>query len=173
MRKKKSTALRRENPPRHFDAIDKRIMEILQKDSLIANQDLAEKIGLSPPACLKRVRQLRRSGFILRTVSLLSPALTGCPLLTVIRVKLELHVRNAAEKFEKLMASQPRVLQCLMVAGDFDYVLLVRSRDVNHYQEFAREVLAIAPGIRSYASEIVLSVSKDTTEIPLNDASVT
>ena len=159
---------RREEPAQVFDAIDRRIMSILQRDSLIANQDLAERIGLSPPACLKRVRQLRRTGVIGRTVALLSPALTGFPLLTVIRVKLELHVKNAADKFEKLMVALPRVQQCLMVAGDFDYVLLVRSRDVNHYQEFARDVLAAAPGIRSYASEIVLSIAKDSTEIPID-----
>jgi Lrp/AsnC family transcriptional regulator, leucine-responsive regulatory protein len=155
-------------PPHIIDAIDRRIVSILQKDSLIADQDLAEMIGLSPPACLKRVRQLRKTGVIKRTVALLSPALTGFPLLTVIRVKLELHVKNAADKFEKLMAAQPRVQQCLMVVGEFDYVLLVRSRDVNHDQEYAREVLAAAPGIRSYASEIVLSIPKDTTEMPLD-----
>jgi Lrp/AsnC family transcriptional regulator, leucine-responsive regulatory protein len=129
---------------------------------------LAEVISLSPPACLKRVRQLRKRGVIKRTVALLSPALIGFPLPTVIRVKLELHVKNAAEKFEKLVAAQPRMQQCLMVVGEFDYVLLVRSHDVNHYQEFARDVLATAPGIRSYASEMVFSISKDSTEIPLD-----
>lgn len=158
----------REEPAQVFDAIDRRIMNILQRGSLIANQDLAERIGLSPPACLKRVRQLRRTGVIGRAAALLSPALTGFPLLTVIRVKLELHVKNAADKLEKLMVALPRVQQCLMVAGDFDYVLLVRSRDVNHYQEFARDVLAAAPGIRSYAGEIVLSIAKDSTEIPID-----
>jgi Lrp/AsnC family transcriptional regulator, leucine-responsive regulatory protein len=151
-----------------FDAIDRRIMGILQADSLIANQDLAHKVALSPPACLKRVRRLRDAGLIERTVSILSPELTGYPLLTVIRVKLELHVKNAANRFEALMAEQPRVMQCMVVAGDFDYILLVRSKDVNHYQAFAREVLAAAPGIRSYASEIVLAVTKSTTEIPFD-----
>jgi Lrp/AsnC family transcriptional regulator, leucine-responsive regulatory protein len=68
------------------------------------------------------------------------------------------------------MKAQPRVQQCMVVAGDFDYIFLVRSRDVGHYQDFARDVLASAPGIRSYASEIVLSVSKSTTEVPLDDA---
>lgn len=150
-----------------FDGIDRRILELLQRDSLIANQDLAERVGLSPPACLKRVRRLRETGVIERNVALVSPRLVGLPLLTVIRVKLELHVKNAATRFEKLMAGEPRVQQCMMVAGEFDYILLVRSRDVGHYQEFARDVLASAPGIRSYASEIVLSVTKSTTEIPI------
>lgn len=152
----------------NFDAIDKRIMNLLQRDSSIANQDLAEAVGLSPPACLNRVRRLRKLGIVGKTVALLSPDKLGYPLLTVIRVKLELHVKHAATSFENLMAAQPRVQQCMMVAGEFDYILLVRSRDVGHYQEFAREVLATARGIRSYASEIVLAVTKNTTELPID-----
>lgn len=161
-------ASQKKPPALLFDAIDRRILGVLQKDSLIANQDLANLAGLSPPACLKRVRRLRAAGVIQRTVAVLSPELVGYPLLTVIRVKLELHVKNAANAFETSMAANPRVLQCMMVAGDFDYILLVRSRDVGHYQEFARDVLAAIPGIRSYASEIVLAVNKATTELPMD-----
>lgn len=157
-------------PASKLDSIDKRILGVLQRDSLIANQDLARGVGLSPPACLKRVRRLRALGIIQRTVALLSPELVGYPLLTLVRVKLEIHLRDAGHTFEAMMSAQPRVLQSMVVAGEFDYVLLVRSRDVGHYQEFARDVLATAPGIRSYASEIVLSVAKATTEIPIDDA---
>ncbi len=71
--------------------------------------------------------------------------------------------------FERRMSEQPRVAQCLTVAGDIDYVVLVRSRDVAHYQDFARQMLATAPGIRSYTSEIVLEVTKWTTEIPVDE----
>ncbi|WAJ28488.1 Lrp/AsnC family transcriptional regulator [Antarcticirhabdus aurantiaca] len=152
-----------------LDAIDRRILRILQRDSLIANQDLAQEVGLSPPACLKRVRRLRSTGAIRRTVSILSPDALGYPLTTVIRVKLALPIVEAAKSFEAAMAEQPRVFQCMMVAGDFDYILLVRSRDVGDYQAFARGVLAVTPGIQSYASEIVLTVTKDTTEIPVDD----
>lgn len=142
----------------------------MQRDSLVANQDLANEVGLSPPACLKRVRRLRAAGIIQRTVAVLSPEKLGYPLLVVIRVKLELPIEQAAQSFEARMAAHPRVLQCMMVAGDFDYILLVRSRDVGHYQEFARGVLATTVGIRSYTSEIVLAVTKATTEIPIDGA---
>lgn len=101
---------------------------------------------------------------------MLSPELLGYPLLTIIRVKLELPIVEAARSLEAAMAAHPRVLQCMMVAGDHDYVLLVRSRDVAHYQEFARGVIAVASGIRSYASEIVLAVTKATAELPIDDA---
>ena len=63
----------------------------------------------------------------------------------------------------------PRVAQCLTIAGDIDYVVVIRSRDVAHYQEFARQVFATAPGIRSYTSEIVLAVSKWTSEVPVEE----
>jgi Lrp/AsnC family leucine-responsive transcriptional regulator len=73
------------------------------------------------------------------------------------------------QDFERRMRALPRVAQCLTVAGDIDYIVLVRSRDVAHYQDFARHVLATAPGIRAYTSEIVLDIPKWTTEVPVDD----
>lgn len=153
-----------------LDAIDRKIMRLLQQDSLIANQKLADEVGLSPPACLKRVRRLRAAGVIRATVALLDPEALGHPVLTVVRVKLERPREKAMRDFERRMAESPRVALCLTVAGDIDYVLLVRSRDVADYQDFARQMLATAPGIRSYTSEIVLEVPKWTTAIPVPDA---
>lgn len=157
------------NKPAELDAIDLRILRILQRDGLIGNQTLADAIGLSPPACLKRVRRLRTAGVIERTVSLLSPEALGCPLLTIVRVKLERPTEENMAAFEAHVASLPAVAQCMTVSGDIDYVLMVRSRDVAHYQDFARRMLATAPGIRAYTSEIVLAVDKFTTELPIDD----
>jgi Lrp/AsnC family transcriptional regulator, leucine-responsive regulatory protein len=153
-----------------LDAIDRRILRVLQRDGGIANQALADEIGLSPPACLKRVRRLKAGGIIERTVALLAPAPLGYPLLTVVRIKLERPAEPIMRDFESRMRDEPRVVQCLTVAGDIDYIILVRSKDVAHYQAFAREMLATAPGIRSYLSEVVLEVAKWTTEIPVEGA---
>ncbi|MBM3549500.1 MAG: Lrp/AsnC family transcriptional regulator [Alphaproteobacteria bacterium] len=153
-----------------LDAIDRKILRLLQVDSLIANQALADKIGLSPPACLKRVRRLREAGVIERMTAQLSPDRLGYPMLTVARIKLDRPSEKAMRAFEQRMSELPRVAQCFTVAGDIDYVVLIRSRDVAHYQEFARQVLAVAPGIRSYTSEIVLAVPKWTSEIPVDEA---
>lgn len=153
-----------------LDAIDRRILRLLQRDGGIANQALANEIGLSPPACLKRVRRLAAAGIIARTVALLAPAPLGYSLLTVVRIKLERPAETIMRDFESKMRDEPRVAQCLTVAGDIDYIVLVRSKDVAHYQAFAREMLATAPGIRSYTSEVVLEVAKWTTEIPVEDA---
>ncbi|MHB2169890.1 Lrp/AsnC family transcriptional regulator [Alsobacter sp. R-9] len=153
--------------PTPLDTIDRRILSILQADSLISNQALADAIGLSPPACLKRVRRLRAAGVIERTVSLLSPEAAGCPLLTIVRVKLDRPTGEHMASFEAHVAALPNVVSCMTVAGDIDYVLVVRSRDVAHYEDFARRMLATAPGIRAYTSEIVLAVNKLTTELPL------
>jgi Lrp/AsnC family leucine-responsive transcriptional regulator len=154
--------------PRMLDEIDRRILRTLQADGLIANQTLADQIGLSPPACLKRVRRLRNAGVIARTVALLSPEAIGYPLLTVVRLKLDSPDDEGMRAFEARMTASPRVVQCMLVAGEIDYILLVRSRDVAHYQEFARRVVRAGPGVRSYTSEIVLAVSKATTEIPID-----
>lgn len=152
-----------------LDAIDRKILRRLQEDGTIANQALADDVGLSPPACLKRVRRLRAAGVIQRTAALLAPEILGYPLLTVARIKLERPREKTMQDFERQMRALPRVAQCLTVAGDIDYIVLVRSRDVAHYQDFARHVLATAPGIRAYTSEIVLDVPKWTTEVPVDD----
>jgi Lrp/AsnC family transcriptional regulator, leucine-responsive regulatory protein len=152
-----------------LDAIDRRILRALQRDSSIANQTLADTVGLSPPACLKRVRRLKAAGVIERIAALLSPEAIGYPLLTVARVKLNRPSGKSMREFEQRMKALPRVAQCLTVSGDIDYVVTIRSRDVAHYQEFARQVLATAPAIRSYTSEIVLAVNKWSTEIPIED----
>jgi Lrp/AsnC family leucine-responsive transcriptional regulator len=153
-----------------LDPIDRRILRALQRDSTISNQTLADEVGLSPPACLKRVRRLRADGVIERTAAMLAPAALGYPLLTVVRIKLDRPGEEEMHAFEARMRDLPRVVQCLTVAGDIDYVVLVRSKDVAHYQEFARSMLATAPGIRSYISEIVLEIPKWTSEIPIEDA---
>ncbi|WOH80666.1 Lrp/AsnC family transcriptional regulator [Bradyrhizobium sp. BEA-2-5] len=152
-----------------LDAIDRRILRSLQVDGLIANQVLADQVGLSPPACLKRVRRLRSAGVVKRTVSLLSAEAMGYPLLTVVRLKLDGPTEAMMHSFEARMMASPRVMQCMLIAGDTDYILLVRSRDVAHYQEFARRMLKVAPGVRAYTSEIVLSETKSTTELPVED----
>jgi len=154
--------------PVALDEIDKRILRVLQNDGLIANQTLADEIGLSPPACLKRVRRLRAEGVIERTVSLLSAEVMGYPLLTVVRLKLDGPTESMMHTFETRMLASPRVMQCMLTAGDTDYIILVRSRDVAQYQEFARRMLKVAPGVRAYTSEIVLSVTKSTTELPID-----
>src|SRR5262245_40690211 len=106
-----------------LDEIDKRILQTLQSDGLIANQALADQIGLSPPACLKRVRRLRSAGVIERTVSLLSAEAMGYPLLTVVRLKLDGPTEAMMQTFETRMLASPRVMQCMLIAGDTDYIL--------------------------------------------------
>jgi Lrp/AsnC family leucine-responsive transcriptional regulator len=151
-----------------IDAIDQRILGILQHDSLIANQDLADRVGLSPPACLKRVRRLRAARVIVRTVALVAPEALGYPVLVMARVKLERPRDEMMQQFERKMIALPPVIQCLTVAGDIDYIIVVRARSIEDYQAFSRTVFATDPSIRSYTSEIVLDVPKWTTKVPLD-----
>lgn len=151
-----------------LDTIDRRILGVLQDDSLISNQDLADRVGLSPPACLKRVRRLRERRVIAGTVALVVPGAVGYPVLVMARVKLERPRETMMEEFERKMIALPPVIQCLTVAGDIDYVILVRARDIADYQAFSRTVFATDPSIRSYTSDIVLGVAKWTTKVPID-----
>jgi Lrp/AsnC family leucine-responsive transcriptional regulator len=151
-----------------LDAIDRRILGILQHDSLIANQDLADRVGLSPPACLKRVRRLRARRVIAGTVALVAPEAVGYPVLVMARVKLERPREEMMHAFERKMIALAPVIQCLTVAGDIDYIILVRARDIADYQAFSRTVFATDASIRSYTSDIVLGVPKWTTKVPLD-----
>jgi Lrp/AsnC family leucine-responsive transcriptional regulator len=90
-------------------------------------------------------------------------------LLTLARLELNRPTEKSMREFEQRLNALPRVAQCLNVADEIDYVVMIRSRDVAHYQEFARQVFAAAPGIRFYSSEIVLAVSKWTNEVPVEE----
>jgi Lrp/AsnC family leucine-responsive transcriptional regulator len=151
-----------------LDAIDQRILGVLQHDSLIANQELADRVGLSPPACLKRVRRLRAGKVIVGTVALVAPEAVGYPVLVMARVKLERPREEMMQQFERKMIALPPVIQCLTVAGDIDYIIILRARSIEDYQAFSRTVFAADPSIRSYTSEIVLDVPKWTTKVPLD-----
>ena len=129
---------------------------------------LADRVGLSPPACLKRVRRLRARGVIQATVVLIAPEAAGYPILVMVRVKLERPQAANMQDFERKMQALPQVVQCLTVAGDIDYVVLLRARDVASYQAFARDVFAADPGIRSYATDMVLDAPKWITTVPLD-----
>jgi Lrp/AsnC family transcriptional regulator, leucine-responsive regulatory protein len=160
---------KRDDLPAPLDAIDRRILRILQDDSLVTNQPLADRIGLSLPACLKRVSALRSRGIIAGTVAILDPEALGYPVLVMVRVRLDRPRESALGAFERRMRELPSVVQRFTVAGEIDHVILVRSRSIADYHEFARRVLG-GSGIRSYTSNIVLAVAKWTTAVPIEEA---
>jgi len=149
-----------------LDAIDRKILHHLQRDNRIANQDLARAVGLSPPACLKRVRRLRDSGVILADVSLVDPRALGYPVMVLAHLSLDRPREDLVRAFERKVKELPEVIQCWMVAGDTDMVLLVCARSLDEYQNFARNVLGSELNLRDYRSDIVLGAIKPHSPLP-------
>lgn len=153
----------------NLDRIDRAILAALQADASIQNLVLADRVNLSPSACLKRVRRLKDEGVIQREVALLDPIRVGWPVLVISRVSLHSTTREATLAFERKVRQLPEVLQCHCVAGETDFVLVICARSLPEYQVFAQQQLGEALMLKSYSSDIVLSTSKFTTELPLGD----
>jgi Lrp/AsnC family leucine-responsive transcriptional regulator len=159
-----------EEPPADrvaLDTIDRKILALLQEDNQITNQDLAAKVGISPPPCHRRVKRLRETGVIHRDVSLIDPVKVGRSLIVFSSITLERQREDLLENFERKMARRPEVMQCYFVSGDADYLVVVSVSDMAHYNEFARRVFANEPNIRMFRSSFCLARVKYDTKIPL------
>jgi Lrp/AsnC family transcriptional regulator, leucine-responsive regulatory protein len=150
-----------------LDRIDRHILDLLQTDNQISNVALAEKVGLSPPACSRRVARLRSQGPIVRDVAVLDPRLVGKTLTAIVTVTLEVRRRQALEEFEGKMRRRDEVLRCYMVSGAVDYVLVVVADDMDGYARFASEQLSADELVKGFESWIVLNRIKDESKITL------
>ena len=120
---------------RDFDRIDRRILEIMQAEGRITNQELSERISLSPRACLERVRRLERAGIISGYMALLEPRKIGGLLTIVVEVTLKDQTQATHARFEQRTRASAEVIECFLVSGQCDYVLRLACRDLDHYRE--------------------------------------
>jgi Lrp/AsnC family leucine-responsive transcriptional regulator len=150
-----------------FDRTDRKILETLQADARLTNQQLAERVALSPSPCLRRVRALEESGVIRQYVALLDPAKIGLSLLAYVTVKLEKKGRMPVEQFTRAVLAWPEVIACYSMTGDMDYLMRVQVEDLDHYSRFIMEKLLKQPGVIDIKSNFVLERVKDTTALPL------
>lgn len=150
-----------------MDRIDKKILNVLQKDNRISNQKLAEKVGLSAPACLKRVKKLRESGVIMADVSIVSPQVVGHLINVIVEVEMDRDTLDVYDSFNRQMSACPEVTQCYQVTGEVDFVLVVLVPDMQTYEAFARRELASNSYLRKFRSLISLRREKFRTAIEL------
>jgi Lrp/AsnC family leucine-responsive transcriptional regulator len=153
-----------------LDAIDVSILEVLQADGRLSNLDLAQRVYLSPSACLRRVKQLEESGVIARYVALLNPKAVGQHGTSFTIVNLETLGGDALERFEQAVRAEPRILDCYYVAGANDYLIRFTYRDAEDLERFHTEVLMRLPGVARSNSMLVLRTVKRTTAVPLSTA---
>lgn len=151
-----------------LDRTDKRILDELQKDGRISNLELAEKIGLSPSPCSRRVKALMDSGIIGKTVTLLDEEALGLSLIALIHISMDRHTPDRFEVFEQAVASFPEVLECLMITGsEADYLLKVVVQDMKSYQHFLLGKLTRLAGVTGVQSSFVMRKVVYSTALPL------
>ncbi|QBX38824.1 AsnC family transcriptional regulator [Brevundimonas sp. S30B] len=150
-----------------LDAVDRRLLRVLQVEGRISNAELAKRCNLSPAACFERVRRLRERRVITGYAALIDPAMAGRGLLIFVEVLLDRTTGDVFEAFAAAVRAQPEVLECHMVAGGFDYLIKARVGDMDAYRAFLGDVLVKMPGVRETRTYAVLEEVKSTTVLPL------
>lgn len=144
-----------------IDHISSKILRELSLDGRISNIELADRIGLSPSACLRRVQDLERSGVISGYRAVLNPAALGIGFVAYVTVGLSDHTKAAQEAFERSIARSPEVRECHNITGAVEYVLRVEAADLASYKYFHTDVLGALPQVKSITSYVVMGSPKD------------
>ncbi|MEZ5492517.1 MAG: Lrp/AsnC family transcriptional regulator [Gammaproteobacteria bacterium] len=152
-----------------LDKIDLKLLREMQRDGRITNLELADKVGLSPSPCARRVRQLEESGIIDRTVTLLNPSRLGLKLIALIQIAMDRHTPDRFEEFERQVAGYPEVVECSLITGQSaDYLLKVIVPDMEYYQEFLLNKITRIKGVSDVHSSFIMRQVIQSTELPLD-----
>lgn len=155
-----------------LDRLDRRILEVLQQDGRISNQDLADRIGLSPSPCLRRVRALEQSGLISGYRAVIDARRLGLHLIAFVNIAMDRHTPERFAAFDAAVAGWPEVLECSLITGrDADYQLKVIVRDMDAYQDLLLNRLTRIDGVTGVHSCFVLRQVLERTALPLPPAS--
>jgi Lrp/AsnC family leucine-responsive transcriptional regulator len=155
-------------PNPKLDRLDRRILKELQRNGGLTNQELAERVGLSPSPCSRRVKQLEDAGVIVRRVTLLDRRKLGLTLTAIIQISMDRHTPERFEIFETRIKECPEVLECYLITGqEADYLLKVVVPDMDHYQEFLLNKITRIEGVSGVHSSFVMRRVVDSTELPL------
>jgi Lrp/AsnC family transcriptional regulator, leucine-responsive regulatory protein len=155
-------------PKCELDAIDCRIITALQANGRLTNVELAEKVGLSPSPCLRRVKRLEENGYIEAYRAALQRSRVGLGFSVFVGVKIDSHANDRAMAFEKSIVAMPEVISCHLVSGEADYFLEVVVPDLEHYQQFLVGRLLNLPIVREVRSNIAIQTLKVGAPLPLD-----
>lgn len=151
-----------------LDRYDLNILAELQRNAALSNQELAERIGLSPSPCSRRVKQLEDDGYITGHVALLNGKKLGLTLTAYVLIGMDRHTPERFEHFQEEIRKCPEVLECCLVTGmDADYQLKVMVPDMEHYQKLLLGTLTRIEGVSSVRSSFVLQQILSSTQLPL------
>jgi Lrp/AsnC family leucine-responsive transcriptional regulator len=148
-----------------MDDVDRRILNALQLDSSHTNAELAELVHVSPPTCLRRVKQLTEAGVLARQVAIVSPEKVGARLTAIVEISLDVQAAERMAEFEALVAAEAAVLQCYRVAPGPDFVLIVQLADMPAYHALAHRLFAAHANVRNVKTYFSTFRSKFETRI--------
>ena len=143
-----------------MDRIDRKILDLLQQDASIRNNDLAERVGLAPSSCLRRVRQLRDAGVITRTIALTDPEQMGRGIKAIVTLKLADHGLEARRDWVKQVNAERAVSQFYGVSGETDMVAILQVGSMGEFQDVSKRLFAADKNVLQYVSLFVLEEHK-------------
>lgn len=156
-----------------LDDIDRRIVGTLQAEGRLPMVDLAERVGLSPTPCQRRVKRLEEDGVIERYAALVSPPALGLALQAMVQVTLEDHSEKTVEAFEAAIRARPEVVACYAMTGDMDFLLHILAPDLASFSEFAMKALLRMPSVRGTRSSFIMqAIKSDLAWAPQSPASM-
>ncbi|MDH3355127.1 MAG: Lrp/AsnC ligand binding domain-containing protein [Chromatiales bacterium] len=151
-----------------LDRYDRKILQQLQREGRITNQELAERVGLSPAPCLRRVRSLEEQGIINGYQAILDAKKLGLSLMALLQISMDRHTPERFENFDAKIRELPEVLECLLITGhDADYMLKVIVKDMESYQELLLNKITRIKGVSGVHSSFVMRQVVSTTNVPV------
>ncbi|MDX3909751.1 MAG: Lrp/AsnC family transcriptional regulator [Sphingobium sp.] len=154
----------------NIDTIDMQILAELQEDGRMTNVDLARRVGLTAPPCLRRVRALEDNGAIKSYHAVIDPATLGFTITVFAMVSLKSQAEADLKAFEDHVAALPEVRECHMLNGEIDFILKVVARDLQSFQQFLTSKLTPAPNVVSVKTSLTIRTSKNVPGVPLRSA---
>jgi DNA-binding Lrp family transcriptional regulator len=151
----------------NFDAIDLKLLSELQENGRITNVELASKVGLTAPPCLRRMRTLEQSGVIKGYHAEIDPATLGYSIMVFAMVSLKSQAEADLRAFEEHVRSLPNVRECHMLNGEIDFILKIVAHDLQSFQEFLTSQLTAAPNVSSVKTSLTIRTAKDEPGVPI------
>jgi len=153
-----------------FDEVDKQIIDLLQADPVISNKDLAEKVGLSPSACLSRTKRLKEIGVIKKFAAIIDEKMLGYEVIAFTFVNLSPHNRDITNAFLARIEQTPQILECYNISGSWDYLIKIVAHSLADCRDFLIDTLLAFPGVNKIETSMVLSTDKQSFCFPVESA---
>jgi Lrp/AsnC family transcriptional regulator len=150
-----------------LDKLDRRILDLLQREGALPVAEVASRTGLSTTTCWRRIQHLEQCGVIRGRVALLDRAALGLDVTIFAHVKLSTQGRDAIAAFAEAIRERPEVLDCYTTMGEWDFMLRVVTRDIKAYEAFYLDHLSKLPNVQSINSSVTVTVIKETTVLPI------